>query len=46
MHPDDQSLFLDAMEDVRPLKHGGETRWQPQRNRRAPQKIDTLQLIL
>ena len=44
MHPDDQSLFLAAMEDVRPLQHGGETRWQPQRNRRAPQKIDTLQL--
>ena len=44
MHPDDKSLFLDAMEDVQPLKRRSETHWQPQRNRRAPQKIDTLQL--
>lgn len=44
MHPDDKSLFLDAMEDVQPLKQRSETYWQPQRNSRTARQVDTLQL--
>ncbi|EMH4160983.1 DNA endonuclease SmrA [Pluralibacter gergoviae] len=44
MQPDDKSLFLDAMEDVQPLKFRSETRWQPQRNLRPRQEVDILQL--
>lgn len=44
MNPDDKSLFLDAMEDVQPLKRNTDVHWQPSRNARAPQRIDTLQL--
>ncbi len=44
MNLDDKSLFLDAMEDVQPLKRCDDVRWQPVRNTRAPRRIDTLQL--
>lgn len=44
MNLDDKSLFLDAMEDVQPLKRNVDVHWQPVRNTRAPQRIDTLQL--
>ncbi|UXY08944.1 DNA endonuclease SmrA [Kosakonia sp. ML.JS2a] len=44
MNPDDKSLFLDAMEDVQPLKRCTDIHWQPSRNSRATQRIDTLQL--
>jgi DNA-nicking Smr family endonuclease len=44
MNPDDKFLFLDAMEDVQPLKRSDEVLWQPSRNARTPQRIDTLQL--
>ncbi|WP_436859461.1 DNA endonuclease SmrA [Citrobacter tructae] len=44
MNLDDKSLFLDAMEDVQPLKSNVDVHWQPVRNTRAPQRIDTLQL--
>ena len=44
MNLDDKSLFLDAMEDVQPLKRCQDVYWQPARNTRAPQRIDTLQL--
>ena len=44
MNPDDKSLFLDAMEDVQPLKRCADVHWHPARNTRAPQHIDTLQL--
>jgi DNA-nicking Smr family endonuclease len=44
MNPDDKFLFLDAMEDVQPLKRNNEASWQPTRNTRAPAHIDTLQL--
>ncbi|HCH40829.1 MAG TPA: DNA endonuclease SmrA, partial [Enterobacter sp.] len=29
MNPEDKSLFLDAMEDVQPLKRCTEVHWQP-----------------
>lgn len=44
MNPDDKSLFLDAMEDVQPLKRCADIHWQPSRNTRARQEIDTEQL--
>lgn len=44
MNPDDKSLFLDAMEDVRPLKRCADVHWQRTPNPRAQQRIDTLQL--
>ncbi|HFZ8993359.1 TPA: DNA endonuclease SmrA [Citrobacter freundii] len=44
MNIDDKSLFLDAMEDVQPLKRCTDIHWQPVRNQRAPQRLDTLQL--
>lgn len=44
MTPDDKSLFLDAMEDVQPLKRSTDVHWQPSRNQRARQNIDTVQL--
>lgn len=44
MHLDDKSLFLDAMEDVRPLKRGGDVHWHPERNSRPLRRIDPLQL--
>jgi DNA-nicking Smr family endonuclease len=31
MNPDDKSLFLDAMEDVQPLKRCSDIHWQPSR---------------
>lgn len=43
MNLDDKSLFLDAMEDVQPLKRATDVHWHPTRNQRAPQHIDTLQ---
>lgn len=44
MNLDDKSLFLDAMEDVQPLKRCTEVHWQPARQKRAPQRPDLLQL--
>ncbi|POP47154.1 DNA endonuclease SmrA [Superficieibacter electus] len=44
MNLDDKSLFLDAMEDVQPLKHCSDVKWYPTRNTRAPARIDLLQL--
>lgn len=44
MNLDDKALFLDAMEDVQPLKRRTDVHWQPTRNLKAPQRIDTLQL--
>lgn len=44
MNLDDKSLFLDAMEDVQPLKRNHDVHWHPGRNSRAPQRVDTLQL--
>lgn len=44
MNLDDKLLFLDAMEDVQPLKRATDVHWHPTRNQRAPQRIDTLQL--
>lgn len=43
MNLEDKSLFLDAMEDVQPLKCSSDTRWQPNRNTRAPKSLDLLQ---
>ena len=39
MNLDDKSLFLDAMEDVQPLKRATDVHWHPTRNQRAPQRI-------
>ncbi len=39
MNPDDKSLFLDAMEDVQPLKRCADIHWQPSRNTRARQRL-------
>lgn len=44
MNPDDKSLFLDAMEDVQPLKRCADVHWHPGRNARETRQIDTLQL--
>lgn len=44
MNPDDKSLFLDAMEDVQPLKRAADVNWQPNRNARVRQIVDTTQL--
>jgi DNA-nicking Smr family endonuclease len=44
MNLDDKSLFLDAMEDVQPLKRCNDVHWQPNRNTRKPHTLDTLQL--
>lgn len=44
MNPDDKSLFLDAMEDVQPLKRSSDTLWQPNRTARTPKRLDQLQL--
>ena len=44
MNLDDKSLFLDAMEDVQPLKQCHDVHWQPVRNARTRQELDTLQL--
>ena len=44
MKPDDKSLFLDAMEDVQPLKRAADVNWQPNRNARVRQIVDTTQL--
>lgn len=44
MNPDDKSLFLDAMEGIQPLKRCTDIHWQPSRNTRTRQEIDTEQL--
>lgn len=44
MNPDDKLLFLDAMEDVQPLKRSADVHWQPSHNSRTLQRVDTLQL--
>lgn len=35
MNLDDKSLFLDAMEDVQPLKRNNDVHWHRERNVRA-----------
>lgn len=44
MNLDDKSLFLDAMEDVKPLKDCSSSQWLKPVKDKAPRKIDTLQL--
>jgi len=44
VNPDEKSLFLDAMEDVKPLKNADATPWLKPQPRRPAQRIDTLQL--
>lgn len=44
MNLDDKSLFLDAMEDVQPLKRNTDVHWQPERRTASPQHPDLLQL--
>ena len=44
MNPDDKSFFLDAMEDVQPLKRCADIHWQPSRNTRAREEVDSEQL--
>ncbi|MDF7760705.1 DNA endonuclease SmrA [Kosakonia cowanii] len=44
MNPDEKSLFLDAMEDVQPLKRSADVHWHPSQKSRPLQRIDTLQL--
>lgn len=44
MNPDDKSIFLDAMEDVQPLKHCSDIHWQPARHTRVARQPDMLQL--
>lgn len=44
MNLDDKSLFLDAMEDVQPLKRCSDVHWHPAQHLRTPQRQDTLQL--
>lgn len=44
MNLDDKSLFLDAMDDVKPLKNCTDTQWIKRTKENASQKIDTLQL--
>lgn len=44
MNPEEKSLFLDAMDDVQPFKKCHDVHWQPVRNSRTRQQIDTLQL--
>ncbi len=44
MNLDDKSLFLDAMEDVQPLKRNNDVHWHPGRNSRARNASITLQL--
>lgn len=46
MNLDDKSLFLDAMEDVQPLKRATDVHWHPARNQRAPQRIARCNLII
>ncbi|ALB62666.1 FIG00554445: hypothetical protein [Cronobacter condimenti 1330] len=44
MNPDDKSLFLDAMEDVKPLKNADTAPWMKPKIDRTAARIDTLQL--
>lgn len=44
MNLDDKSLFLDAMEDVKPLKNCASSQWLKPVKDKAPQQIDILQL--
>jgi len=44
VQPDDKSLFLDAMEDVKPLKNCESTQWVKPVKNRVPQRLDALQL--
>jgi DNA-nicking Smr family endonuclease len=44
MKPDDKSLFLDAMQDVQPLKRCTDIHWQPAPKTRDKQRVDTEQL--
>jgi DNA-nicking Smr family endonuclease len=44
MNLDDKSLFLDAMEDVTPLKNCTSSQWLKPVKDKVPQKVDSLQL--
>lgn len=44
MKPDDKSLFLEAMDDVKPLKNATCIAWQKSKPQRAPATVDVLQL--
>lgn len=44
MNPEDKSLFLDAMEDVQPLRRCADVHWQPASTPRTRQPVDTSQL--
>jgi DNA-nicking Smr family endonuclease len=44
MNSDDKSLFLDAMEDVQPLKRCTDVHWRPNRNVKTRHQVDALQL--
>ena len=44
MKPDDKSLFLEAMDDVKPLKNASCTTWQKPKPARAVASVDVLQL--
>lgn len=44
MKPDDKSLFLDAMQDVQPLKRCTDIHWQPAQNTRDKPRLDLEQL--
>lgn len=44
MKPDDKSLFLEAMDDVKPLKNAACTPWQKAKPARVITPIDVLQL--
>ncbi len=46
MNLDDKSLFLDAMEDVQPLKRATDVHWHPTRNQRAPRVSTRCNLII
>lgn len=44
MKPDDKSLFLEAMDDVKPLKNASCTTWQKPKPARTVAPVDVLQL--
>lgn len=44
MNPEDKSLFLDAMEDVQPLRRCSDVHWRPASTPRTRQSVDTSQL--
>ncbi len=46
MNLDDKALFLDAMEDVQPLKRHTDVHWQPTRNLKRPSVSTRFSLII